>query len=207
MSCPSWQWHRTGSCWSPVRTLPVAPLWCDLGFVPNSRGNKAAVNLHPILPKMSWITLEQAKFIPFGKGACPPFWAKEGWGVWGETFPQISSMAAWHRLAIWPIGMQNAVLFFSASSALGILLNSVLTSNSRLQLQPCWSLERQQPKFSSQTVSNSETSFISETHRAAWHPNNDITRWIKGFRWGNQRLIKNLWPYTTEKRIFRLKRS
>ena len=39
MSCPSWQWHRTGSSWSPVRTLPVAPLWCDLGFVPNSLGN------------------------------------------------------------------------------------------------------------------------------------------------------------------------
>ena len=45
MSCPSWQWHRTGSSWSPVRTLPVAPLWCDLGFFPYSRGNKAAANL------------------------------------------------------------------------------------------------------------------------------------------------------------------
>ena len=31
--------HRAGYRWSPVRTLPVAPLWCDL--VPNSRGNKA----------------------------------------------------------------------------------------------------------------------------------------------------------------------
>ena len=30
-----------------VRTLPVAPLWCDLGFVSNSRGNKAAANLRP----------------------------------------------------------------------------------------------------------------------------------------------------------------
>ena len=30
MSCPSWQWHRTGNSWSPVRTLQVAPLWCDL---------------------------------------------------------------------------------------------------------------------------------------------------------------------------------
>ena len=30
----------------PVRTLPVAPFWCDLGFFPNSRGNKAAENLH-----------------------------------------------------------------------------------------------------------------------------------------------------------------
>ena len=47
MSCPSWQWHRTGSRWSPVRTLPVAPLWCDLGFVPNSSGNKAAANICP----------------------------------------------------------------------------------------------------------------------------------------------------------------
>ena len=43
----SWQWHRTGSSWSPVRTLPVAPLWCDWGFVTNSSGNKAAVNLRP----------------------------------------------------------------------------------------------------------------------------------------------------------------
>ena len=47
VSCPSWQWHRTGSSWSPVRTLPVVPLWCDLGFVQNSRGNKAAANLRP----------------------------------------------------------------------------------------------------------------------------------------------------------------
>ena len=34
MSCPSWQsWHtsRNGYRWSPLRTLPVAPLWCDLG--------------------------------------------------------------------------------------------------------------------------------------------------------------------------------
>ena len=39
--------NSTGSRWSPVRTLLVAPLWCDLGFVPNSRGNKAAANLRP----------------------------------------------------------------------------------------------------------------------------------------------------------------
>ena len=51
ISCPSWQWHRTGSrCqWSPVRTVTVVPLWCDLGFFPNSRGNKAAANLRPIM--------------------------------------------------------------------------------------------------------------------------------------------------------------
>ena len=35
MSCPSWQWHRIGSRWPSVRTLPVAPLWCDLGFFTN----------------------------------------------------------------------------------------------------------------------------------------------------------------------------
>ena len=31
MSCPKWQWHRIGYCWSPVRNLQVTPLWCDLG--------------------------------------------------------------------------------------------------------------------------------------------------------------------------------
>ena len=44
---PCWQWHRTGSSWSSVLTLLVAPLWCDLVFFPNSRGNKAAANLRP----------------------------------------------------------------------------------------------------------------------------------------------------------------
>ena len=52
MSCPSWQWHRTGSRWSPVRTLLVAPLWCDLGYVPNSRGNKAAANICLFCPRV-----------------------------------------------------------------------------------------------------------------------------------------------------------
>ena len=56
MSCPSWQWHRSGSSWSPVQTLPVAPLWCDLEFFPNSRGNKAAANLRPLnIPKVNTI--------------------------------------------------------------------------------------------------------------------------------------------------------
>ena len=48
VTCYIWQWHRNGSSWSPVRTPPVAPLWCDLGFVPNSLGNKAAAILRPI---------------------------------------------------------------------------------------------------------------------------------------------------------------
>ena len=46
---PCWQWHRIGSGWSPVWSLPLAPLQCDLGFFPNSRGNKAAANLRPTL--------------------------------------------------------------------------------------------------------------------------------------------------------------
>ena len=32
MSCPSWQKHRIEYRRSPVQTLPVAPLWCALGF-------------------------------------------------------------------------------------------------------------------------------------------------------------------------------
>ena len=42
MSCPSWQWHRTGYCWLPVQTLPVAPLWCDLR---NCSPTVVAINL------------------------------------------------------------------------------------------------------------------------------------------------------------------
>ena len=56
MSCPSWQWHRTGSRWSPVRTLPVVPLWCDLRIFPNSRGNKAAANLRPSRPRLRLVS-------------------------------------------------------------------------------------------------------------------------------------------------------
>ena len=63
MSWPSWQRHRAGCRWSPVRTLPlppvafatVAPLWCqcDLArdaasqerLLLNSHGIKTAANL------------------------------------------------------------------------------------------------------------------------------------------------------------------
>ena len=31
ITCPSWQRHRTWYSQSLVRTLPVAPLWCDMG--------------------------------------------------------------------------------------------------------------------------------------------------------------------------------
>ena len=58
MSCPSWQWHRTWSSWSPVWTLQEESLCCDLGFVPNSSGNKAAVNLCPI-----WIHSTKSEFM------------------------------------------------------------------------------------------------------------------------------------------------
>ena len=58
-------------CWSPVRTLLVEPLWCgDLGFILNSHGNKAAVNLCPkkmvakenqlqclTISKLSWLEM------------------------------------------------------------------------------------------------------------------------------------------------------
>ena len=37
-----WQWHRTGYCWLPVQTLPVAPLWCDLR---NCSPTVVAINL------------------------------------------------------------------------------------------------------------------------------------------------------------------
>ena len=39
---------------SKVRTLPVAPLWCDLGFFTTSRGNKAAANLRPKGDLLNW---------------------------------------------------------------------------------------------------------------------------------------------------------
>ena len=32
-----------------------APLWCELGFVPDSRGNKAAANLRPEMVKRYWL--------------------------------------------------------------------------------------------------------------------------------------------------------
>ena len=44
-----------------VRTLPVAPLWCDLGFVPDSRGNKAAANLR--LSEMVQTSLAEKELI------------------------------------------------------------------------------------------------------------------------------------------------
>ena len=49
---------RTGSSWSPVWTLPVAPLRCDLGFFPNSRGNKAVANLRLSEPWALKISLD-----------------------------------------------------------------------------------------------------------------------------------------------------
>ena len=79
MSCPSWQWHRAGSCWSPVRTLQVAPLWCDLGFVPNSRGNKAAANLRP----NEFCTLLAERFVFAGT------WRQVAACLYGGTFSTV----------------------------------------------------------------------------------------------------------------------
>ena len=62
MCFPSWQWQRTGSSWSPVLTLPYRwrPCqWCDLGFFPNSRGNKAAAK--PLLQPCSAATVSSER--------------------------------------------------------------------------------------------------------------------------------------------------
>ena len=41
MSCPSWQWHGTGSCWSPVQTsAPGLQTAMAGGGAPVLRGNK-----------------------------------------------------------------------------------------------------------------------------------------------------------------------
>ena len=63
MSCPSWQWHRTGYRWSPVRALPVAPLCCDLGL-------KAAANLRLSLPPLSVTMIWPVLALPFLADAC-----------------------------------------------------------------------------------------------------------------------------------------
>ena len=63
MSCPSWQWHRAGYSWSPVRTLPVALLWCNLGLrslLLNSRGNKAVAT-----PRLIMIGVEGLHLLCF----------------------------------------------------------------------------------------------------------------------------------------------
>ena len=44
----------------------LAPLWCDLGFFPNSRGNKAAANLRPILNMVCVSDLEYAPYASNG---------------------------------------------------------------------------------------------------------------------------------------------
>ena len=65
MSCPSWQWHRTGtplvSSSNPTGGAALAPLWCDLEFFPNSRGSKAAANLRPIMPLYSRVIIAPPK--------------------------------------------------------------------------------------------------------------------------------------------------
>ena len=64
------QWHRTGYRWSPVRTLPMGPLWCDLGRCSRtvvviklrrtsaSGGGGAALGEGSMIPSRSGSTLE-----------------------------------------------------------------------------------------------------------------------------------------------------
>ena len=86
MSCPSWQWHRTGSSWSPVRTLPVAPLWCDLGFIQNSCGNKAAANHCPIAALSISLSWNWPVVI-----LCWQFWIL----IWPSGLLCFGALAAW----------------------------------------------------------------------------------------------------------------
>ena len=45
MSCPSWQLHSTGSCWSPVWTLPVATVWRPCGVTWDSSRTVVVIKL------------------------------------------------------------------------------------------------------------------------------------------------------------------
>ena len=74
MSCPRWQWHRTGSSWFPVWTLQVAPLWCDLGFFLNSSGNKAVLNLHPESKSRQSLSKKRIKSLSFFLGYNSGYW-------------------------------------------------------------------------------------------------------------------------------------
>ena len=38
-------------------------MWCDLGFIPNSRGNEAAANLRPIPKSNASLTLQQIEHV------------------------------------------------------------------------------------------------------------------------------------------------
>ena len=120
------QWHRTGSRWSPFRTLPVAPLWSDLGFFPNSRGNKAAANRRPM-------TAPTCHRRPPGNGG-PPGRPFSGW----RPPVGIESVSK----TVW--GMSQKCLLrglrFSALKSLGSLIISMssklrvlLDSNTKLQ--------------------------------------------------------------------------
>ena len=114
MSCPSW--HRTGSSWSPVRTLPVAPLWCDLGFVPNSSGNKAAANLRPPPWELKWFS--------------PSIWPS----IWPNFFHSnfITSFASEPQCCVWDFccsllelsELRKALVFSSLASQCWILTGS-----------------------------------------------------------------------------------
>ena len=56
--CPSWQWHRFGYRWSLVRTLPMAPLWCDKAAI-NQNQNEAAATL---LMSLALLLFSQVRF-------------------------------------------------------------------------------------------------------------------------------------------------
>ena len=86
MSCPSWQWHRTGSRWSPVRTLLRAYWWRPCGVTWDSSQTGVVIRLRQtsalgssttISSRLSWLCFERffanvVIFIysPFNVGVC-----------------------------------------------------------------------------------------------------------------------------------------
>ena len=52
MSCPSWQWQRTGNQFEPYRWRPCGVTWDSSRTL--SRGNKAAANFRPKSLLQAW---------------------------------------------------------------------------------------------------------------------------------------------------------
>ena len=103
MSCPSWQWRGTGYRSSPVRTLPVAPWWCNLGRCSRT---VAAIKLLSVLwtSAFSWFCpfhvhvwiLGQFIIYEFGGTKIPHGAALPTWDV-AVIMTMISDRIQWHK--------------------------------------------------------------------------------------------------------------
>ena len=103
--CPSWQswwhWHRTGYRWSPVRTLPVAPLWCDLG-----RCSQTVVVIKLRRTSAFWLSSQSVKKSPFRVTL------QEKWHfgcLWLRSRIRAHHKALWGRTALGPASVQLAL--------------------------------------------------------------------------------------------------